>query len=138
MSWLISAIDALRPLVEAACGCRCIAGLPDTIAPGCCYILTNETPIRFELNESGGESDRTATLTVVDCNAVTGSRTGDLETLMLASDHLDALTAAIEADTTLGGAVQQARISEAAIYSNPSADNAYESLAEIKVEVTQW
>lgn len=138
MSWIVDAIGALKPVMEKAMGARCIVGVPDAIAPGTCGILTAEIQVSHALNESGGASDRTATLTAFDCRGVTGSRTGDLQVLADCDEHLDALKAAIEADVTLGGAVQQCRIESSRYYGSPGSENRYEGTNEIRIEVTQW
>lgn len=138
MSWLMDAADAISPMLAEATGLKPADGLPDTIKAGCCGVLLNEVPIAFDFEESGGESDRAATLTLYACFGETGNRSGDMGTAERALLAMDAFKAAIEADMSLGGAVRHARLASATLYSGRADDNKHESTIEMKVEVDQW
>lgn len=138
MSALWKAIEAAAKAIEDATGVRAAIGIPDRISAGMCGVVVNEIPVEYELGETGGSSDSTAVLSVYDCVGVTGSRSGDAECVSAVSDHIERFKELIEDDTTLGGAVQEARLYSSPIYAAPSSDNSYEAFTEIKLEVTTW
>jgi hypothetical protein len=136
MSRMLEVCDALGSLISEATASTCHVDVPEQISAGdvCLSIADLETD--GELNESGGESDQSSVLKCFDCQGVTGGSAR--EVFDLVSDHLERLKTLIESDVTLGGRVQQVRISKIDQWTAASSDNSYECFAEVSLEVRKW
>ena len=134
----IEIINALAPIVSAASGQDCGLGQPRDIPSGNDTWIELELKSAYDLGESGGSSDETLTVPVVTITTIVGDPNGRINTLTAIDARATAIQAAIEADVTLGGIVQQARVAKVEIQPVQAADNAWASGARIEIEVQQW